>query len=147
MRALISIPGLKRLALKAPLSLISTSTDRTYRAHGNPKSPYLSQLIPRYPVVGDNIMEKGYPKFVVYEYGAPSYVYINKTQYFKGVPKEVWEFHVGVYQVCEKWLKDRRSRQLSFDDLMHYQKVIVALKETIRLMEEIDRAIPGWPIE
>jgi hypothetical protein len=65
----------------------------------------------------------------------------------KGVPKEVWDFHVGGYQVCEKWLKDRRGRQLSFDDLMHYQKVIVALKETLRLMEEVDRAIPGWPVQ
>jgi len=111
------------------------------------ESPYLSQLITRYPVVGDNIVEKGFPKFVAYEEGAPGYVYINKAQYFEGVPKEVWEFHVGGYQVCEKWLKDRRGRQLSFDDLMHYQKVVVALKETARLMGEIDRAIPGWPIE
>ena len=111
------------------------------------ESPYLSQLITRYPVVGDNIVEKGFPKFVAYEEKAHGYVYINKAQYFEGVPKEVWEFHVGGYQVCEKWLKDRRGRQLSFDDLMHYQKVVVALKETIRLMGEIDRAIPGWPME
>jgi predicted helicase len=111
------------------------------------ESPYLSQLITRYPVVGDNIVEKGFPKFVSYEEGAPGYVYINKAQYFEGVPRAVWEFHVGGYQVCEKWLKDRRGRQLSFDDLMHYQKVVVALKETIRLMAEIDRAIPLWPIE
>lgn len=111
------------------------------------QSPQLTQLLTRYPVAGDNIVEKGFPKFVVYEEGKTGYVYINKTQYFEGVPKEVWEFHVGGYQVCEKWLKDRRGRQLSFDDLMHYQKVIVALAETLRLMEEIDRAIPGWPIE
>ncbi len=111
------------------------------------ESPYLSQLITRYPVVGDNIVEKGFPKFVSYEERAPGYVYINKIQYFEGVPREVWEFHVGGYQVCEKWLKDRRGRQLSFDDLMHYQKVVVALRETIRLMAEIDKAIPGWPIE
>jgi hypothetical protein len=68
-------------------------------------------------------------------------------QYLEGVLKEVWEFHVGGYQVCEKWLKDRRGRQLSFDDLMHYQKMVVALKKTIRLMTEIDRTIPGLPIE
>jgi hypothetical protein len=111
------------------------------------ESPQLTQLLTRYPVVGDNIVEKGFPKFVVYEEGQTGYVYINKTQYFEGVPKEVWVFHVGGYQVCEKWLKDRRGRQLSFDDLMHYQKVIVALAETARLMEEIDKAIPSWPIE
>ena len=84
---------------------------------------------------------------MAYEEGAPGYVYIKKSQYFEGVPKEVWEFHVGGYQIWEKWLKDRRGRQLSFDDLMHYQKVVVALKETILLMGEMDRAIPGWPIK
>ena len=99
------------------------------------ESPYLNQLITRYPVVGENIVEKGFPKFVVYDDDQTGYVFINKTQYFKGVPSEVWDFHIGGYQVCEKWLKDRRGRQLSFDDLMHYQKVVVALKETIRLME------------
>ncbi len=84
---------------------------------------------------------------MAYEVGAPGYVYIKKSQYFEGVLKEVWEFHVGGYQVCEKWLKDRRGRQLSFDDLMHHQKVVMALKETIRLMGKIDRAITGWPIK
>ncbi len=110
------------------------------------ESPQLTQLITRYPVAGDNFVEKGFPKFVVYEEGKPGYVYINKTQYFEGVPKGVWDFHVGGYQVCDKWLKDRRGRQLSFDDLMHYQRVIVALHETMRLMAEIDKAIPDWPI-
>ncbi len=66
------------------------------------ESTSLSQLITCYPVEGDNIVEKGFPKFVAYEEGAPGYVYINKTQYFEGVPKQVWEFHVGGYQVCEK---------------------------------------------
>ena len=68
-------------------------------------------------------------------------------QYFEGIPPEVWNFHIGRYQVCEKWLKDRRGRKLSSDDIFHYQKIIVALKETIRLMAEIDTAIPTWPIE
>ena len=111
------------------------------------ESPQVTQLLTRYPEAGDNFVEKGFPKFVVYEEGKPGYVYINKTQYFECVPKEVWEFHVGGYQVCDKWLKDRRGRQLSFDDLMHYQKVVVALAETMRLMREIDKAIPSWPIE
>lgn len=54
---------------------------------------------------------------------------------------------MGGYQVCEKWLKDRKGRKLSFDDLMHYQKVVVALQETMRLMQEIDKAIPSCPIK
>jgi hypothetical protein len=68
-------------------------------------------------------------------------------QSFEGVPPEVWEFHIGGYQVCEKWLKDRRGRRLSYDDLTNYQRIVVALRETIRLMAEIDEAIPGWPME
>ncbi len=55
-------------------------------------------------------------------------------------------FHIGGYQVCGKWLKDRRGRTLTFDELVHYQKVIVSLQETIRLMGEIDKLIPGWPL-
>jgi hypothetical protein len=57
---------------------------------------------------------------------------------------------VGGYQVLHKWLKDRRGRQLSFDDLHHYQKVVKALTETIRLMSAIDAAIDahgGWPLK
>ena len=72
--------------------------------------------------------------------------YINQTQYFDGAPEAVWDFHVGGYQVLEKWLKDRRGRELSSDDLRHYQQIVVALAETIRIMAEIDAAIPAWPI-
>ncbi len=68
-------------------------------------------------------------------------------QYFEGIPPEVWSFHIGGYQVCEKWLKDRRGRTLTDEDLEHYCKVVTALSETIRLMAEIDAAIPRWPID
>jgi predicted helicase len=67
---------------------------------------------------------------------------------FRGMPEAVWNFHIGGYQVCEKWLKDRRDRTLSDDDIAHYQKIIVAVAETIRLMREIDEVIEqhgGWP--
>ena len=76
-------------------------------------------------------------------------VYVNKGQYFEGVEKEVWEFMIGGYQVCEKWLKDRKKaeRSLSTDDLKHYMKIVVALRETIRIMREIDKAIPSWPLK
>ncbi len=77
-------------------------------------------------------------------------VYINKTQYFEGVPLAVWEFHVGGYQVCQKWLKDRKGRTLSFDDTKHYQRIVAALAETITLMERIDETIEehgGWPLQ
>jgi hypothetical protein len=71
----------------------------------------------------------------------------TKGQYFEVVPPEVWNFHIGGYQVCEKWLKDRRGRTLTYEDLEHYRRVVTALSETIRLMAEIDAAIPKWPIE
>ena len=74
-------------------------------------------------------------------------VWINATQYFGGLPENVWEFKVGGYQVCEKWLKDRKGRTLSREDIDHYQRVVVALKETMRLMKEIDKTIVKWPME
>ena len=73
---------------------------------------------------------------------------LTGTVGFRGVPEEVWNFHIGGYQVCEKWLKDRRGRTLGDDDLVHYHRIVVALHETIRLMAEIDRVIDahgGWP--
>lgn len=66
-------------------------------------------------------------------------VYINKTQYFDNVPKTAWEFYIGGYQPAQKWLKDRKERVLEFEDILHYQKIIVALAETSRLMKEINK--------
>ena len=81
---------------------------------------------------------------------AADMVWIDKalTRGFCGVSEPVWNFHIGGYQVCEKWLKDRKGRTLSKDDISHYFKIVVALKETIRLMAEVDKAIDahgGWP--
>ena len=67
---------------------------------------------------------------------------------FKGVAEQVWNFHIGGYQVCHKWLKDRKGSTLSDEDAVHYQKIVVALNETIRIMAEIDEVIGahgGWP--
>lgn len=77
-------------------------------------------------------------------------VWIDKAQTtgFKGVSEDVWNFHIGGYQVCLKWLKDRKGRTLSKDDIAHYQKIVVVLTETIRIMKEIDEVIEqhgGWP--
>jgi len=74
-------------------------------------------------------------------------VQINETQYFDGIPSKGWNFALGGYQVCEKWLKDRRGRTLALDDVRHYQKIVVALRRTDELMQEIDTAIPQWPIK
>lgn len=66
-------------------------------------------------------------------------VYINDTQYFENVPEVAWNFYIGGYQPAQKWLKDRKNRELSFEDILHYQKIIVALSETDRIMKEIDK--------
>ncbi len=65
-------------------------------------------------------------------------VYINETQFFSNVPEIAWNFYIGGYQPAQKWLKDRKERELSYDDILHYQKIIVALTETDRIMKEID---------
>jgi len=67
---------------------------------------------------------------------------------FRGVPEAVWDFRIGGYQVCHKWLKDRKSRRLSDNDVEHYEKIISAISETIRIMGEIDEVTEehgGWP--
>lgn len=95
-------------------------------------------------LAGDGPAEvtKGFPKFL------HGNVYIQPSRWFTDVPAAVWEFQIGTYRVCEKWLKDRRGRKLSQDDILHYQRIVVALSETIRLRREIDEAVDqhgGWP--
>ena len=67
------------------------------------------------------------------------------------IEPEVWHFQIGGYQVCQKWLKDRTikklGRPLSYDDITHYQSIILALRETRQIMAEIDEIICDWPIE
>jgi hypothetical protein len=105
--------------------------------------------ITQYPITGDNLVEK--VRYSEPGQGTPcGRVWINKNQYFENVPPDIWQFHIGGYQVCEKWLKDRKGRTLSYDDLTHYQQIVSALSETIRLMAEIDICIDkhgGWPIK
>jgi len=112
------------------------------------ESPLLNSPLTSFPIPGDSLVTPrgGYPKYVPPEAGYGGRVYINREQYFEGVNPEVWAFEIGGYQVLHKWLKDRRGRELSFINKRHYQQVVVALVETMRLMEEIDAAIPGWPL-
>ena len=117
------------------------------------KAPKVDETITFYSMAGDNVVEKVAfapeptdPKDLQRSLGSHGQVWINPQQYFGNVPEAVWNFKVGGYQVCEKWLKDRKGRVLSGNDITHYQRVVVALKETIRLMEEIEEIIPGWPM-
>lgn len=84
---------------------------------------------------GDDVVAAGFPKF------QGGKVHINKDQYFADVPEIAWTFHIGGYQPAQKWLKDRRSRTLSWDDIGHYQKIVKILTETDRIMREIDLPI------
>lgn len=105
-------------------------------------------LVTRYTVAGDNTVER-VRRTEPGQGGEEGRVWINPTQFFDGVPLEVWTFRVGGYQVAEKWLKDRKGRALTFDDLLHYQRIVAALARTRALMAEIDAAIEargGWPL-
>ena len=64
-------------------------------------------------------------------------VHINKIQYFDHVPPEAWNFYIGGYQPAQKWLKDRKGRILSYDDIRHYQRIIRVLKETVETMRKL----------
>lgn len=68
-------------------------------------------------------------------------IWINDEQFFDKIPLVAWDFYIGGYQPAQKWLKDRRERELVFDDILHYQKIIVALFETDKLMKEIDKIL------
>ncbi|MCZ2206826.1 type ISP restriction/modification enzyme [Cylindrospermopsis raciborskii] len=107
------------------------------------KSPKLNNLITQFtPNGGNQIVDAGHPKYT------QNAVVINKKgDKFVGVPEEVWNFYIGGYQVCQKWLKDRKGRTLTDDDIQHYQRVVIALQQTIKLMRSIDQTIPNWPIE
>ncbi len=70
------------------------------------------------------------------------HVYVNPSQYFEGIPKEVWQYQIGGYQVCHKWLKDRKGKRLSLDEIKHYCKVVTTLQMTIEIQREIDGIYP-----
>jgi len=106
------------------------------------ESPKVNQFITSYPVDGNNkITTKiGKKDFEITDKeNQTGRIWINDKQYFDNVPVVAWEFYIGGYQLAQKWLKDRRGRILTFDDILHYQKIIVALYETDRIMKEIDK--------
>ena len=94
-----------------------------------------------FDIEGDNAVseirfEKEIPDQVGDDIGGK--VYINKTQYFGNVPELAWNFYIGGYQPAQKWLKDRKNRTLTYDDISHYRKIIAILIKTHKLMQELD---------
>ena len=120
------------------------------RSSGLPSSPI------GFPVSGDNVVEKSYPKYYAPGATPPSEsapiqrgrVYVSKSnrrsgkqgQYFDGISPDVWASRIGGYQPMDKWLKDRKERTLTFDDIEHYKHISASLEATIRLTAEIDTA-------
>jgi predicted helicase len=109
------------------------------------ESSIVEKYITGYPEDGDNIVGKIFFEkttdttgkvYINYEKTPPSGA--GGLQYFSNVPEVAWNFYIGGYQPAQKWLKDRKNRELSYEDILHYQKIIVALTETDRIMREID---------
>jgi predicted helicase len=97
----------------------------------------LDKTFSRFDVKGDKIVKK--IKYAETE----KRVYINENQYFSNIDKEIWEYQIGGYQVMSKWLKDRKNRKLSMEDIQHYIKIARALQLTIEYQEIIDDLYPG----
>ncbi|HSW90033.1 MAG TPA: type ISP restriction/modification enzyme [Patescibacteria group bacterium] len=97
------------------------------------KTPKVNNFTSTFQEAGTNVVEK-----VIYK---DEKVYINEVQYFGHVREIVWNFWMGGYQPARKWLKDRKGKVLSNEDLEHYQRMIVALVETNRIMKEIDAVL------
>jgi predicted helicase len=100
------------------------------------KSTELDSPIAKFQGKGQNSVEK-----LKYD-EKEKYVYVNQTQYFEGITKEVWQYQIGGYQVCNKWLKDRKKRLLSLDDIKHYCKIVTSLQKTIEVQKAIDGIYP-----
>jgi len=96
------------------------------------KHPSLSETGVGFPVSGSNMVEK-----VSYN-DENERVYFNKTQYFEGIAKEVWEYRIGAYQVLMKYLKDRKGRELSLEEMGHYMRVAKAIERTIEVQGEVE---------
>ena len=82
-----------------------------------------------YPIIGNNVVEK-----VKYK---DNRVYINETQYFDNIQENVFNYYIGGYQPAQKWLKDRKGRELTFGDIRHYQEIIYSLSETSKIISQL----------
>ena len=100
------------------------------------RSAELDDPVARFQGIGDNKVEKPNHN------GKEKRAYINKTQYFEGVEEDVWQYQIGGYQVAQKWLKDRKGRPLSLDDIKHYCKVVTALNKTTEVQQQIGALYP-----
>jgi hypothetical protein len=101
------------------------------------RSPELDPPTCRFEGLGDNRVGKGRKRSLRYD-SSSQCVYINERQHFTPVPYEIWQYPVGGYQVCEKWLRDRQERRLELDEIRTYCRIVTALRLTLAVQEEID---------
>lgn len=104
-------------------------------------SPELDTPACRFNGQGDNRVGRGKQDGLRFD-SVEQRVYINAAQYFAPIPTQVWAYQIGGYQVCEKWLKDRRDRRLELADIQTYCRIVTALGETIEIQKEIDQLYP-----
>jgi predicted helicase len=95
------------------------------------RSPELDSPVAKFQGSGDKRVDK-----IKHDKGER--VYINKDQYFEGLEENIWGYRIGGYQVCHKWLKDRKGRILSLDDVKHYCRVATAIQHTINIQKSTD---------
>jgi predicted helicase len=74
-------------------------------------------------------------------------VYINEGQYFEGIDKYIWEMELCGYRPAKDWLKARKRRKLAPDEIRHYMRLIIALRETRQIMKQLDQLVSRWPLE
>ena len=96
------------------------------------KSTELEPPLCKFQGKGDNRVEK-----IEYD-EKEKRIYFNEKQYFEGISQDIWQYQIGSYQVCRKWLKDRKDRCLSLEDIKHYCRMVTALQKTIEIQKEID---------
>ena len=98
-------------------------------------------------IEGDVDLDSPNLDYLPTEEGGPGFktrgnIFINPGKCFTPVNKDVWDYQIGGYQVLEKWLKDRKGKRLSSEDIQHYCKIITVLARTIEIQIEIDRLYP-----
>jgi len=124
------------------LFVVLAAKGRELVSHHLLKGDYAEKSLPRVLGATDTVVEKA-----AFSEGK---LWFNrkKTSGIDGVTEAVWSFRVGGYQICDKWLKDRKGRPLSKAEVAHYRRIVRAIAETLRLTQEVDEEITkhgGWP--
>jgi predicted helicase len=123
---------------------LSAHGEALFRLH-TLSDPALDQFVTSFPEEGSNKITRpiGKDDWEADDDRGTVRVWINDEQYFDGIPVEAWEMTVGGYFPAQRWLKDRRGTELPFHEVETYQRIIVALSETARIMGDIDEAMAG----